>query len=167
MNTIVELLGIGVEPGRLTSVQVSLRGVLIFFYCIFLVRFADKRFLSRKTAFDAVLGFILASMMARAINGSAPFVPTFVGGFVIVLLHRAMAFLAVRWHAFGVLVKGSSQLVIDDGQPLMETLRKHNFSKADLLEDLRLSGVASPEAVQSGHIERNGQISVVRKERGS
>ena len=34
-----------------------------------MVRLGDKRFLSKKTAFDAILGFILASMLARAVNG--------------------------------------------------------------------------------------------------
>jgi hypothetical protein len=41
-----------------------------------MVRVANKRIFSKTTAFDAVLGFIMASMLARAVNGSAAFFPT-------------------------------------------------------------------------------------------
>src|SRR5262245_12368099 len=38
-----------------------------------MIRCGDRRFLSQKSAFDAVLGFILPSMLARAVNGTAAF----------------------------------------------------------------------------------------------
>ena len=76
INGFKEILGIGLEPKDLTILQVCLRGVLVFFVAIVMVRMGDKRFLARMTAFDAILGFILASMLARAINGSAPLLPS-------------------------------------------------------------------------------------------
>jgi uncharacterized membrane protein YcaP (DUF421 family) len=60
---------------------------------------------------------------------------------------------------------GTTDLVIRDGRPAPENLRKNNLSDADLLEDLRLKGVSSPEDVVSAHIERNGEVSVVKKPR--
>lgn len=163
MDFVKELFGIGVEPKDFSIIQVCSRGTLIFIYCIFLVRFADKRFLSSKTALDAVLGFILASMMARAVNGSSALVPTMAGGFLLVVLHRSLAHFSMRWHALGALVKGSADLVIQDGTPIKENLEKNNFSEADMLEDLRLSGVEAPAEVRSAHVERNGRISIVKK----
>ena len=50
----------------------------------------------RISAFDYVLGIILASMLARAINGSAPFFGTIFLGFYFVLLHRVLAGLGHR-----------------------------------------------------------------------
>src|SRR5205807_9848504 len=71
-----EWLGLNVEPRDLTLLQVSLRGVIVFIAALVLLRIADRRFLAKLSAFDALLGFILASMLARAINGSASFLPT-------------------------------------------------------------------------------------------
>ena len=161
-NGIEQLLGIGVEPRDLSILQVSLRGIIIFIAAIVMVRLADKRFLSKRTAVDAVLGFVIASMLARAINGSGPLVPTIIGGFVIVLLHRLLAHLSMRWHSFGACVKGTDDIVIENGVVNQETLRRNDFSERDLLENLRLHGVESPAEVRSARIERNGDVSVVR-----
>ena len=44
----------------MTIIQVLLRAVLIFVVTLCIVRIADKRFFAKKTAFDVVLGLILA-----------------------------------------------------------------------------------------------------------
>ncbi len=41
-----------------------------------MIRLGTKRSLAEKTAFDAVLLIVLASILARAVNGSAAFFPT-------------------------------------------------------------------------------------------
>src|SRR5215831_6324185 len=116
-------LGLGHAATDLTFTQISLRGILVFFAALVIVRCGDRRFLSQKTAFDAVLGFILASMLARAVNGTAAFLPTLGGGFVLVMLHRGLAYWAQRSHVFGNLIKGKSDELIRDGR-LDETLAK-------------------------------------------
>ena len=158
-------LGLGLEAKELNFGQIALRGVIVFIVSLAMVRLGDKRFLSKKTAFDAILGFILASMLARAVNGSAAFWPTLAGGFVLVGLHRLIAFLSRRWGAFGTLVKGTSDPVIRDGKVIAANLRRNDMSEDDLLEDLRLNGnVESPKEVKAAYIERNGDTSVVPKE---
>ena len=105
-------LGIGLEPNDLTWAQVSLRGIIIFIAAVVMVRLADKRFMGKKAAFDVILGFILASMLSRGINGSAALFPTLVCGFVLVALHRVMAAIAFRCHGFGVLVKAPNAFTL-------------------------------------------------------
>jgi uncharacterized membrane protein YcaP (DUF421 family) len=158
------LLGLGLEPKELTAFQVSLRALIVFVLAIAVVRVADKRFLSRKTAFDVVLGLILASVLARAVNGSAPMLPTVIASFVLVLAHRLLAMLSCRWHAIGKLVKGNDDTIIVNGHLDEDALAKHNFSKRDLMEDLRLEGVDKIEDVQSARLERSGDISVIKKQ---
>src|ERR1043166_656454 len=92
------MLGLGRDAAALTFMQISLRGVIVFVSALVIVRCGDRRFLSQKTAFDAVLGFILASMLARAVNGTAAFFPTIGGGFVLVVLHRILAYWSRRSH---------------------------------------------------------------------
>src|SRR5437016_14239385 len=108
MNTFSQsigaLLGLGVEPKELTYLQVSLRGVIVFVATLVMVRFSSKRSLAEKTAFDAVLIVIVASVLARAINGSAPFFPTLGVGFVLVILHRILSVAAYHSHAFGCVI---------------------------------------------------------------
>ena len=123
MNDFLSAFGVGVEAATCRRVvvgrcvlQVALRAVLIFFATLIIVRFADKRFLAKKTAFDFILAVILASMMARAINGSEQLGPTIVAGFLLASLHRGLALLAFKWPRFGGWIKGHSQTIIEDGR---------------------------------------------------
>src|SRR3954464_14383723 len=109
------LLGLGLEPKNLTFVQISLRGVIVFIATLIMIRFGHKRSLARKTAFDAVLIVILASVLSRAINGSAAFFATLGGSVVIVLVHRLFAFIAYHSHTFGCLLKGRPEVIVENG----------------------------------------------------
>jgi len=157
------ILGLGRDATALTFTQISLRGIIVFMAALVIVRCGDRRFLSQKTAFDAVLGFILASMPARAVNGTAAFVPTLGGGLVLVLLHRVLAYWSRRSHKLGLLIKGRSDVIVRDGQ-VDDSMAKHRLSEHDLLEDLRLHGnVGDVQDVALAVFERNGHISVVRR----
>jgi len=167
MEALTQLLGTGVEPMKLTGLQVCLRAVVVFATGIVMLRCADKRFLSRMTALDAILGFILASMLARAINGSASFLPTLAGGFVLVFLHRACCKIAAHWERFGGWVKGHEDLLIRRGQVNRDAMRANDLTDGDLLEELRQQGhVTSPSEVEEAYIERSGEISVIPRKVG-
>jgi len=158
------LLGLGQAAASLTFIQISLRGIVVFAAALVVVRCGDRRFLSQKSAFDAVLGFILASMLARAVNGTAAFFPTLGGGFVLVLLHRVLAYWSRRSHALGLLIKGRSDIIVRDGALDEAAAQRNRLSEHDVLEDLRLNGnVNHVGDVWLAVLERNGQISVVRR----
>src|ERR1700724_1807250 len=111
-NFISPLLGLGLRPEDLTFVQISLRGIIVFLATLIMIRLGHKRSLARKTAFDAVLIVILASVLSRAINGSAAFFATLGGGAVIVFVHRLLAFIAYHSHWFGCLIKGRPEIIV-------------------------------------------------------
>lgn len=156
-------LGLGWDPKDLTIVQTTLRGAVVFVAALVMVRLADRRFLSRKTPFDVILGFVLASMLARAINGSGPLGPTLFAGFALVGLHRLIARLAFRSQGISRLVKGRSDLVIENGRVNPDAMRRVVLSWGDLEEDLRMRGVERPAEVQQAWFERNGELSVIRR----
>ena len=159
-----EVLGLGLEPKDLSFVQVSLRGVIVFVASLAMVRLGNRRFLAKLSAFDAILGFILASMLARAVNGSSAFFPTLGGGFVLVGLHKLIGRLAFRWDRFGNLVKGEAETLVKEGKPDRKMMKHVDISEKDLLEEARLNGpVTNVEDIQLGTLERNGQVSVVPK----
>lgn len=156
-------MGLNLETSDLTFMHMALRCVVVFFASLLLVRLARKRFLPHKTAFDAILFFIFASMLSRAINGSAPFFPTLGTGFVLVLLHRLLAFASCRSRHIGQWVKGSETMLLKNGEIISEALRAHSLSEDDLLEELRLNGnTGQPAEVAEAHYERSGEISVIK-----
>jgi len=163
-NSFQHVLGLGTRAEHLTFLQISLRGVVVFIATLIMIRLGHKRSLARKTAFDAVLLVILASVLSRAINGNADFLATLGGGLVLVLLHRLLALIAYHSHWFGNLIKGSPDTIIEDGNLVLSAMRKNHISLHDLEEDLRLGAhMQDTSHVRTGRIERSGDISFVKK----
>jgi uncharacterized membrane protein YcaP (DUF421 family) len=167
MNTISQLceglLGLGVEPKELTFLQISFRGVIVFVATLVMVRLSSKRSLAEKTAFDAVLIVIIASILARAINGSAPFFATLGTGFILVLLHRLLALTAYYSHGFGILVKGKPAVLVKDGELQRKNMRINHISEHDLEEDMRLEAKTNDVSkIQAARLERSGDISFIK-----
>jgi uncharacterized membrane protein YcaP (DUF421 family) len=160
-----DLLGLSLQGKDLNLTQICLRGVIVFFVTLVMVRVADRRFLAKLSAFDVILGFLLASMMARAVNGSAAFLPTLVAGFVVVFLHRVLAILAFYSDGFGRLIKGDATVVVENGVPNRQRLRALHMSEKDLIEELHLNGnLEALSEVRKATVERNGKISIIPKE---
>ncbi len=143
--------------------SMALRTVVVYAVAIATVRLANRRFLSRATAFDVIVAIMLGSILSRAINGSASFVPTLLGGgLVLVLMHALFALLAFRSDWFGAFVKGEPILLVRDGTLQSEGMRAARLSNRDLEESLRLQGqVPDVAGVQLAYMERSGQISIV------
>jgi uncharacterized membrane protein YcaP (DUF421 family) len=164
MHEISSWIGDGVEDTRLSVLQVLLRAIVIFTATLLIVRIGSKRFFARKTAFDYVLGLMIASMMARSINGSQRLVPTIAAGFLLVTLHRLLAAIAYHSPAFGKLIKGNSETLVEEAEPKRDMMRRQCITKEDLAEAMRLKGVDSLEKVKLARLERSGEVSVVTKE---
>src|ERR1700693_198539 len=163
-NFLGPLLGLGMRPEDLTFVQISLRGIIVFLATLIMIRVGHKPSLALKTAFDAVLIVILASVLSRAVNGSAAFFATLGGSVVIVLVHRLLPFIAYYSHTFGCLIKGAPDVIIDDGDLILGAMRRNHISRHDVEEDLRLTAkTENLKDIRVGYIERSGDISFVEK----
>jgi uncharacterized membrane protein YcaP (DUF421 family) len=162
-NFLATVLGLAAEPKNLSFIQISLRGIIVMVAALMMIRLATKRSLAEKTAFDAVLLIVLASVLARAINGNAAFFPTLGGGFVLVFMHRLLGLMGSRWNAFGTLMKGQADVVIENGNVNWKVLRQNHISKYDLEEDLRLSAkIEDISAIRIARVERSGDISFIK-----
>jgi len=163
-NFLGPLLGLSARPEELTFVQISLRGIIVFLATLIMIRLGHKRSLARKTAFDAVLIVILASVLSRAVNGSAAFFATLGGSFVIVMLHRLLAWCAFHSHRFGILIKGRPEVIIEDGDFVLSTMHRNHISTHDVEEDMRLSlRTDDVSKVKKGRVERSGDVSFICK----
>ncbi len=169
MNTLSQsleaLLGLGAETKELTFLQCSARGLIVFVATVVMVRLSSKRSLAEKTAFDAVLVVIIASVLARAINGSAPFFPTLGTGFVLVVLHRLLAVIAYYSHGFGILIKGKPVVLVQNGRLQHKNMGLNHISEHDLEEDMRLdAGTEDLFKIKIARVERSGDISFIKAE---
>lgn len=157
------VLGLGEED--LQAGHMVVRAVVVYVAALLMVRWGEKRFMGKNTAFDVILAVILGSVVSRAITGSAPFFATIAAGFALIGLHWLFARLAFRSDRFGTLIKGRTRLLVENGRIDWDAMRKSNMSEDDLLGALRLQGnVANRERVKEARLERSGDLSVIKAE---
>jgi uncharacterized membrane protein YcaP (DUF421 family) len=148
----------------LNSLQMSSRAILIFFITLLLLRIAGIRTFGKKSAFDNVITILLGSILSRAVVGASPFIPTVLGCLAFVLVHRLLARLSFRNDRIGRIIKGEKASLYAGGQENETNMRGAHISHKDLLEGIRLKiNESSFENVEEIFIERNGEISVIKK----
>jgi len=155
-------LGLSHDINDLSYVQSALRTIVVYGLTLAIVRLGSKRFLSKATAFDVIVGIMLGSVMSRAITGSTPFYPTLIAGATLVGMHWLIAALAFRFDWFGTLVKGKSVLLIENGEIQRDGMRQAGLSDHDLKQALRMQNDhTDPAKIRLAYLERSGSISVI------
>jgi uncharacterized membrane protein YcaP (DUF421 family) len=157
------VLGLGREARDLTVLQMALRAVIVYAATLAIMRVGKKRFMSKASAFDVIVGIVLGSIVSRAITGNAPLVPAMAAAAAIMLLHWLFSAAAVRSHLFGTLVKGRDRMIVEDGEPDEKALRSAHMTALDLQEALREQGITELGQVAEARLERDGSVSVVKK----
>ena len=156
------LLELTSDPPGPDAVSMALRTVIVYAFTLAIVRLGSRRLLSKPSAFDVIVAIMVGSIMSRAINGSAPFLPTLFAGVVLLFMHWAFAALALRAHWISALMKGKRIALVRDGKVLHEGMRRANLTDDDLAEALRLQvHDDDPSRVAAAYMERSGDISVI------
>ena len=155
-------LGLGLEAKEIGIAQMALRAAVVYAVTLVFVRLAKKRFMGHATAFDVILGIMLGSMVSRAIAGTAPFMPTLAASATLLAVHWLFSAGAVRSHHLGQVIKGSSDILVKDGQIDAEALRAAHMSERDLWEELRSKSISDLKEVAEARLERSGSLSVIK-----
>jgi uncharacterized membrane protein YcaP (DUF421 family) len=162
MNIIHEVFGKG---DQLNFYQMSARAVVVFIIGLILIRISGRRSFGMKMPFDNVIVILLGAILSRAVTGASPFFPTICASLVIVILHRLCAWIALHNDWFGNLVKGKEEVLYKDGVLIKMNMDKVLISDKDLMEGLHIHGnIDSLDKADKVYLERDGQISVVKKE---
>ena len=151
------------KADELSTLQVCFRAVVVYLVLIGFVRLGKKRFLGEATAFDAVLLITIGSIASRAISGTAPFLASLAGTFVLIVAHWVISYLTQSSPMLSYLIKGHDTLIIRNGLVNHQALRGAHMSEDDLAEDLRQQGVNDPGKVKEARLERSGKLSVIKK----
>ena len=154
----------GPDQGNLHWWQITARGVAVFLICTMLIRIMCRRAFGMQSYLDISLAVLIGAILSRAVTGTAPFIGTTIAAAVTALCYWALAHLSQRSHAVGWLVKGSAWVLVRDGEPDQQAMRRVGISQADLKEALRQANLMQVSQVKLAVLERSGRISVLPRE---
>ena len=162
MNLWYTIFGNGKD---LNCLQMSCRGIVVFFIALALIRISGRRSFGLRTPLDNIIAILLGAILSRAIVGASAFVPVVITCFVIVLMHRLLGWLVVKHKRFGSLVEAKHILLYEDGHFIKANLQKALAREEDAMQGVRKSGLTDDiSLIDKIYMESNGEISVVRKD---
>ena len=162
MQILIEIFGEGKD---LTFLQMCARGVIVFFIALILIRISGRRSFGMHMPLDNIISIILGAVLSRAIVGASDFMPVIGVCTAIVLLHRGMAWLTAHHKRLSRVIQGERILLFKNGTFLTGNMGKALVCEEDVIQGVRKSVQTEDLGqIEKIYIERNGEISVIKKE---
>lgn len=153
---------IGPDMGYQNPAQLSFRALLMLLFGILCVRVAGRRTFAQASPLDIIVYLIVGSNLSRVITGKADVVPSMAATLTLVAAHRLLSYITLRKTSISSLIKADPTVLVRNGLPDADAMRRQGISNDDLLEALRLRQVEKIEDVRLATLERGGEISVLR-----
>lgn len=164
MNQFYTFIG---EGEQLNVLQMCVRTFILFFVALLLMRIGGMRIFGKRSALDNIIVIMLGAVLARAIVGASPLVPTIAAGAVMILLHKVLSYIAVKNERVFNIVNGNPLVLYKDNQILWHNMRKGSISQHELMESLHLETKKIVlDDIDIAFLETNGRISFILKEKG-
>ena len=143
-----------------------LRALVVYAVLLIVFRIAGKRSLAQITTFDFVLLLVIGEATQQGLLGddfsltnAVLVITTLVG------LDIGLSLLKDHFPKIGPWVDDVPLVIVEDGKPIQERLKKARVDEADILESAReKQGIERMDQIKYAVLERTGSISVVPKQ---
>ena len=146
-----------------------IRGLVVYFFLLVVLRIAGKRTLSETSTFEFVVLLIISETTQQALVDSDNSM-TNAGLVIITLLGATVALSALkdRFPAVDRFITGSSVVLIENGHPQWDRMRSTRVGADDVLAAARdKHGLERLEQIKYAILEAGGGISIVPREERS
>ncbi|WP_326540484.1 DUF421 domain-containing protein [Pseudorhodoferax sp.] len=162
MPDLSALFGFSLPPA-----EIALRGTAIYWFLFLLFRFVLRRDTGAMAITDVLLLVVIADAAQNAMAGEYT---SITDGVLLVSTIAAwnwfLDWAAWRWPAMRHFVEGEPLVLVRDGRPQRRAMRRELMSMDDLMAALREHGVERVEDARLVRMEKDGEISVIRRDGG-
>jgi uncharacterized membrane protein YcaP (DUF421 family) len=141
------------------------RSLTVYVFLLLAFRLIGKRQVAQMTPFDLIVLLMISNVLQNAMIGPDNSVTGGLIGATTVLAANwivgRMAFSSPRMERA---IEGVPTLLVHHGHMIEANLRRENFSREDLLSNLRSQGVFNIEEVRAAILEPSGKLSVLNYE---
>lgn len=136
-----------------------------YFVLMLFVRVLTRRPGAQMTLFEFVLVFLMGGVVILATVGHDRSVTNCtIAVMVVGLLHRSVAWAKSRSNTLGAIIDGTPLVLVRNGQTQDEVMHGMRLAKEDILAASRTKGVHDFGGIQYAILERNGGISIIKRE---
>lgn len=144
--------------------DIVLRSALIFLIIFVVMRVLGRRELSSMEPFDLIILVVIGDIIQQSVNQQDLSVT---GGFLAVgtlaLLTVFLSWLSYRVRALRPLLEGRPIVLVEDGKPIEENLRRERITIEEIAAQARIQQIDAIGKVRWAVLETSGDISFIPK----
>jgi uncharacterized membrane protein YcaP (DUF421 family) len=141
-----------------------LRAVVLYAFIVLVMRVIGRRELSSMSPVDLVLLIVLGDAVQQGLTQDDYSVT---GAFIVVgtiaALQVVTSYIGYRSKRARHVLEGEPMVLMEDGRLIERNLRRERLTPDDVAEEMRLQQMASFDDVKWAILERNGNISFIKK----
>jgi uncharacterized membrane protein YcaP (DUF421 family) len=142
-----------------------IRAIVGYLFLILVLRNVGRRPGAQLTASEFVLIFLMGGIVILTTMGNDRSVTnSFCAVITVGALHRIVSHLKQKSPGAGAIVDGPPIVLLKDGQWQMEAMRKMFLQDDDVMAAARANGAKTLDDIKYAILERNGSISIIKKE---
>ena len=142
-----------------------IRAAVVYVVLMLLFRIAGKRSLAEVTSFDLVLLLIISEATQQAmIDSDNSMTNALLVVSTLIGMNILLSVVSKRWKALDKWIEDVPLVILKNGQPIRERMRKERIDENDILEAARASeGIERLDQIKFAILERTGHITIVPK----
>jgi uncharacterized membrane protein YcaP (DUF421 family) len=142
-----------------------LRAILIYWFLLVVLRIVGRRSFEQMTPFEMILVFLLGGLGIQCIvYDDHSLVNALLGITTIALMHVLVSVLKMYSEGFRKFVDGTPIVIVEDDYWHEDRMHKLRLQMQDIMAAAREDGPERMDQIRFAVVERNGSLSIVRKE---
>ena len=139
--------------------EVVFRVAIMFLLLLVLLRFAGKLGVKQVSVFEMVIIIALGSAVSDPmLYENVGLLPGIIVIIMVIILYRIITVLVSKFEPLDRFIEGQPQLIIREGQFVLESLNNEHLAPEEFYSHLRLNSVERVGQVQYAYLETTGDI---------
>lgn len=144
--------------------ELIVRGLLVYFFLILILRSTGKRQIGQMSPFDLVLLMVLSNAVQNSMTGGDNSVTSgIILAVTLVLANWSVGKLTSSSKVMEELIEGDPQVLFHNGMVYEKVLRDSRITRQELIAAVHKAGYADLDAIRAAILENDGTISVIPK----
>lgn len=145
--------------------EIVLRASVMFFVLFLLIRLMGTRELGQMTPFELIVLIVFGDLIQQGVTHN----DFSLVGAILAITTMAFWALAISWLVYWhptieTLLDGCPRVIVKQGRIVQENLRRDRLTRAEILSEMRLAGIAHLEDVNWAILEPRGKMSFIKRD---
>ena len=147
----------------MSVLAIAVRAVAAYLFLLVLLRVSGKRLVSEATGMQFVLAIMMGDLVDDAMLATVPFAQLIVAAGTLGTLQILIALAAMLDLRLWNLIEGEPPVVLQNGIPRRDAMRRERMNRKEIASLLRLAGISAARwaEIKRARVEEEGILAVI------